>query len=269
MKSIKRNIRILCVLLTISMLFASCHQSVEKVLNDSETNFVSNKFHERSSTEYSGEELFQSIFFGYGEFAEKINMYKPFIDQIEKIKDEDKQKFEEEYQKFTERFVSFAEKIREEEHDYFENFKTTIFGGDNIEIQNSVELGYDNIYENLEILLPEVLPLIESLQGDEDIIAMNDQENITQEDFSYLEDKYIDFLNNDLQISPNCTIAIPCFVAVASGVVVWLGIYWKRTLWGPKLDKPRLIEKNAMFDINDSELKFEIFIQDIINATHN
>jgi len=268
MKPIKKNIRILSVLLTISILFVSCHQTIEETLNDSETNSVSSEFQKRPSNEYTGEELFQSIFFGYGEFAEKIGLYKSFIDQIEKTKDEDKQKFEEEYQKFTQRFTTFAEKISDETPNYFEDFKTTILSDDNIEIQNAVELGYDKIYENLEILLPELLPLIKSLQEDEDIIAMNEQESITQEDFDYLEDKYRDFLNNDLQISPNCTIAIPCFVAVASGVVVWLGVYWKRTLWGPKLDDP-FDKKKITFDISDSELRFELFIQDIVNATHN
>jgi len=143
-----------------------------------------------------------------------------------------------------------------------------IFSGDNIVIQNTLELGYAKIYDNIDILFPELLPLIQSLQGDEDIIAMNEQENITQEDFNYLEDKYIDFLNNDLQISPNCTVAIPCFVAVAGGVVVWLVAYYKRTLWGPKLDDP-FDKKKITFDISDSELKFEIFIQDIVNATAN
>jgi len=257
MKSIKKNIRILCVLCAVSILFVSCHDSVNEILNDNKTNSVSSEFQRRPSNEHTGEELFQSIFFGYGEFAEKINMYNGV------------ERTQEEIQKFTERFVSFAEKIKEENPNYFNDFKTTIFSGDNVEIQRCVELGYDKIYKNLEILLPEVLPLIESLQEDEDIIAMNNQENMTQENFDYLEDKYRNFLNDNFQISPNgCTWVLACFVAVASGVVVWLGVYWKRTLWGPKLDKPAFVKK-ITFDISDSELKFELFIQDIANATHN
>jgi len=253
MKSIKKNIRILCVLCAVSILFVSCHDSVNEILNDNETNSVSSEFHKRPSSEYTGEELFQSIFFGYGEFAEKINMYNEV------------KRTEEEIQKFTGRFVSFAEKIREEEPNYFDDFKTTIFSGDNVEIQKYVELGYDKIYENIEILLPEVLPLIESLQEDEDIIAMNEQENITQEDFSYLEDKYRNFLNEDYQNSPNgCSLNFACVVNVAIAVAVWLVVYLSEHFWGPRLEHGKIT-----FDLSDSELKFELFIQDIANATHN
>jgi|GEM_PF-1283747 len=257
MNTIKKNIRIISVLLAISMLFVSCHQSIEEVLNDSETNSVSTEFQKRLSNEYTGEELFQSIFFGYGEFADKINMYN----EIERT--------EEEIQKFSERFTTFAEKLKEENPNYFEIFKTIIFSDDNIEIQKNVELGYNKIYENLEILLPELLPLIESLQEDEDIITFNNQENITQENFDYLEDKYRNFLNDDYLISPNgCTWGLACVAGVALAVVVWLAVYYKKALWGPKLDKPN-DRKKITFDISDSELKFELFIQDIANATHN
>ncbi|MRN16321.1 hypothetical protein D1000_05715 [Riemerella anatipestifer] len=254
-------------LLVINLLLSSCSKEIDRYLDlsdDKEISIQKNRF--------SGEEIFQGIFFGYGNFAKKLPLHKDIVNQINSAPAHQKKLFED-------RFKNFVSTIKSKKTNYFENFRLEILSGDNIRIQEAIKIGSINIYENLDIILPEFQSLMKKIESDKlvhDISSKGDM--ISQKDLELLGERYKSFLteeNLNQELAP-CSWAVACVyyaaiavhntaaitanLAIAGAVAVYLAV----KLWGPKIDG------KIMDEVSPEEyLKFELFIQEISNASQN
>ncbi|MDR4892561.1 hypothetical protein OH816_10375 [Chryseobacterium sp. CFS7] len=224
--------------------------------------------------EYSGEELFEGIFFAYGDFAKNIESHKEIVEKVNAAPADQKDLF-------NKRFSNFVKSVKTKDADYFENFKKEILSGDNSNIQNAIKNGSIHIYENVAIILPEFQPIMDKLEQDEELQNMvAEGGEISPEDLKNLNVKYQKFLaqNYDVEAIP-CSWAVACFyyaalaihntvavtanLAVAGAVAIYLGVTW----WGPKLTSPR--KGKSISVMNEDYLKFELFVQEIADASQN
>lgn len=275
MKKFRTKIRTVSVLLSLNLFLASCSNSVNDALDNlgDNPNKIENTTQGVTSItaqEYSGEELFKSVFFAYGDFAKHISMHHDIIAKISAAPAD-------QHDAFLARFDHFAKAVKENNPIYFEKFKTDILSGDNATIQNAIKYGSISIYENVGILMPELQPVITKLEEDQeidDMVAAGGE--ITQDELDILNEKYQRFLSDNYQMEPAaCSWAVACVLyaalavhntvaltanlAVAGAIAVYLGVKW----WGPKLDSP----KRGKSLMNQDILKFEMFVQEIADAS--
>lgn len=187
---------------------------------------------------------------------------------------------------FESRFKKFVSKIKSKDSNYFENFRLEILSGDNIRIQDAIKVGSISIYENLDVILPEFQSLMKKIESDKLIQDMaNKDGEITQKDLELLDEKYEKFLMEDnlneelatcswavacvyyAALAVHNTVAVTANLAIAGAVAVYLAV----KLWGPKSIEH--IDNIASYHIVDSNnkdyLKFQLFIQEISNASQN
>ncbi|WP_454045219.1 hypothetical protein [Chryseobacterium sp. Marseille-Q8038] len=278
MKRFRTNLRTVSVLLTLNVFLASCSNSIDDALGNSPENSKTEKnlngISSKMAQEYSGEELFEGIFFAYGDFAKNIESHKEIVEKVNAAPADQKDLF-------NKRFSNFVKSVKTKDADYFENFKKEILSGDNSNIQNAIKNGSIHIYENVAIILPEFQPIMDKLEQDEELQNMvAEGGEISQEDLKNLNVKYQKFLaqNYDVEAIP-CSWAVACFyyaalaihntvavtanLAVAGAVAIYLGVTW----WGPKLTSPR--KGKSISVMNEDYLKFELFVQEIADASQN
>ncbi|MEJ5049614.1 hypothetical protein WH221_07225 [Chryseobacterium culicis] len=278
MKRFRTNLRTVSVLLTLNVFLASCSNSIDDALGNSPENSKTEKnlngVSSKMAQEYSGEELFEGIFFAYGDFAKNIESHKEIVEKVNAAPADQKDLF-------NKRFSNFVKSVKTKDADYFENFKKEILSGDNSNIQNAIKNGSIHIYENVAIILPEFQPIMDKLEQDEELQNMvAEGGEISPEDLKNLNVKYQKFLaqNYDVEAIP-CSWAVACFyyaalaihntvavtanLAVAGAVAIYLGVTW----WGPKLTSPR--KGKSISVMNEDYLKFELFVQEIADASQN
>ncbi|MBP1163170.1 MULTISPECIES: hypothetical protein [unclassified Chryseobacterium] len=278
MKRFRTNLRTVSVLLTLNVFLASCSNSIDDALGNSPENSKTEKnlngLSSKMAQEYSGEELFEGIFFAYGDFAKNIESHKEIVEKVNAAPADQKDLF-------NKRFSNFVKSVKTKDADYFENFKKEILSGDNSNIQNAIKNGSIHIYENVAIILPEFQPIMDKLEQDEELQNMvAEGGEISPEDLKNLNVKYQKFLaqNYDVEAIP-CSWAVACFyyaalaihntvavtanLAVAGAVAIYLGVTW----WGPKLTSPR--KGKSISVMNEDYLKFELFVQEIADASQN
>lgn len=266
--------RTVSVLLTLNLFLASCSSDIENAMDSTNHNEkvgkVANGMTSRSAQEYSGEELFKSVFFGYGDFARNISSYDAIGEAIAAAPDA-------QHKIFNDRFEQFAASVSKDNPEFFERFKKEVLSGDNAQIKNAFLEGSDKVYNNIEIISPELKPLLDKFENDEDIKSLNERDReITQEDMEVINEKYARFLadNYDMEVA-GCSWAVVCAAYFALAVHNTVGatvniaavaaVYFKTALWGPKLDSYKKGKSISMMD-NDL-LKFEMFIQEIADAS--
>ncbi|MCD9618827.1 hypothetical protein [Chryseobacterium gleum] len=278
MKRFRTNLRTISVLLTLNLFLASCSNSIDDALGNSTENSKiekgSNGLSSKMAQEYSGEELFEGIFFAYGDFAKNIPSHKEIVEKINAAPADQKELF-------NERFSNFVKSVKTKDADYFDNFKKDILSADNSNIQNAIKNGSIHIYENVAVILPEFQPIMDKLEQDEELQNMvAEGGEISQEDLNNLNVKYQKFLaeNYDVEMTP-CSWAVACFyyaalavhntvavtanLAIAGAVAIYLGVTW----WGPKLTSPK--KGKSLSVMNEDYLKFELFVQEISDASQN
>lgn len=283
MKKIRTNFRTVSTLLSLNLFLASCSSGIDNALDNlgdatnKKTENTSSNIMSRDVQKYSGEELFQSIFFAYGDFSKNISMHQDIIAKIEVAPTEQKQAF-------IKRFNNFANNIKTKNPSYFENFKRDILSGDNTTIQNAIGTGSISIYENIGVIMPEIQPVLDKLEQDEQLESIVASGEISQQDFDSLNEKYQKFLSENYQMQPEgCSWAVACVIyaalaihntvaltaniAAAGAIAVYLGVKW----WGPKLTSPKQSGAGPgpipKVKYDEDLLKFEIFIQEIADAS--
>lgn len=281
MKKIRTNFRTISVLLSLNLFLASCSNGIDSALdnlddaNNKKTENTSNNIMSRNVQKYSGEELFQSIFFAYGDFSKNISMHRDIISKIELAPAEQKQAF-------IKRFNNFVNNVKTKNPSYFENFKSDILSGDNTTIQTAIGYGSISIYENIAVIMPEIQPVLDKLEQDKQLESIVASGEISQQDFDSLNEKYQQFLSENYQMQPEgCSWAVACVIyaalavhntvalttniAAAGAIAVYLGVKW----WGPKLTSPKQQGGGPIPKMKYDEdlLKFEIFIQEIADAS--
>lgn len=108
---------------------------------------------------YSGENLFRSVFFAEGDFAKKIGMLKEMSELLEST--EAKERLE-----FNTKVDALFVKIRQENPHFFENFKDKITSGNHFLIQDALNSGSLEIRKNLNIFDPNLEAYVAYIEQD-------------------------------------------------------------------------------------------------------
>jgi hypothetical protein len=278
MKKFRQNASTLSAFLSLTVLFASCTSDMESSPNLSTLNadfqpVVNNASAMRMADRYSGEELFKSVYFAYGNFARTIPSYRELVASIEEASPE-------QHRIFNERYARFVNSVSRRNPEFFRRFKEGILSGDHARIRDTFVSGADMIYDNIEIISPELIPLIEEFKNDEELKALSARDaDITQEDIDYINTKYERFLSENYQLEVMaCSWAVACVayfalavhntVGVTVNIAAVAAIYFKVALWGPKLDSHKK-GKIISHSVERNALQFEMFIQEVADASAN
>lgn len=274
MKKIRRNAGTLATLLSLTVLFASCSSDLDTSSRNSTSNALNSAVNGtalRAAQSYSGEELFKSLYFAYGDFAKNIPSYREMVQIIEEAPAD-------QHEIFNERYARFAAAVMESDPEFFGKFKEGVLSGNQALIRDTFVSGADVIYKHIEIISPELVPLMNEFENDEELVALSERgTDITQEDIDYINTKYQRFLSENYQLEVMaCSWAIVCVAYFALGVHNTVGatvniaavaaVYFKVALWGPKLDshkKGKVISQS----VEKNTLQFEMFIQEIFDAS--
>ncbi|QTY27749.1 hypothetical protein [Flavobacterium sp. CS20] len=168
MKTIKKHTRKISLLFATALLFVSCSQyDYNEQLPENKDNVT--QMLQRGKS-FSGEELFKSVFFGIGEFANEIRQLEK---QVELTNELDSEKREE----VLTNLGVFTNKVNNENPTFFKDFKDLITSGNHLKIKNSIELGSDMIENNIEIIFPEFKKLFKKVKSDIDTseLVFNEQ----------------------------------------------------------------------------------------------
>ncbi|WP_123867191.1 hypothetical protein [Flavobacterium oreochromis] len=248
--------------LSVCLLMSSC-SNVERVFDD---NTTTNEL--SSSTlmkNYSGEELFSSIFFAYGGFANNLSLYKDNSGKLDQSSYDFKN-----VKLFKERFNSFVTEVKKSDPSYFNKFKQQILSHDFVTVQNAIKYGSIKLYENITIIMPEAKSLISSIEKDlegSDILNEKgeiDPKKIEQKKNNFIETAKIESVNSEaclaevlyFAVAVHNTAAITANLAIVGAVAVYLGVKF----WGPKI-------KSAAFEESEfSNLQADILVKDIVEA---
>ena len=153
MKSIKKENRIVVYLFTSVMLFTSC-----------------NKFHYQDITEnnvtltraqisnYTGEDLFKSIFFGLGEFGQNIELLETNAEYVSRLNPGMRAEY-------TLAINTFIESLVGMDQNFFNEFESQIKSGEHNEIERALKEGSQLIFDNLDLLFPDLQSKVEDLEN--------------------------------------------------------------------------------------------------------
>lgn len=252
---------VLIAFLAFSLILSSSCSTSNDEINNSQDN--TSKIASKSVNSFSGEEMFMSIYFAHGDFAKEIPSYDEWVDLYSTLPVN-------EINQFYTRYDAFVTKIKISDPNYFNNFKEDILSKDNHRISQVVDTGWEKVYDNVNIIMPELVSFIDEIQNDEQIKDLNlSEKEITQAELDEIAQRYALFVQNEsnVGISP-CTWAAACVLyfalAVHNTAAGTVNIYWKANLWGPKLDN---YKDGKAIGFENSQLKYEMLIQEIANVS--
>lgn len=255
MKSIRKYLKSISSLFAFLILFVSCEQYDSSI----DDNLAINRS--------SGEELFKGVFFGFGDFAKNINIFKNQKNNINDLSDIQKLEIETDIEKL-------ISEINKNNPAFFNSFKNNIISNNHRKIEVSLAEGSFEIMENIKVIIPEfdeIFSVVEDkiknqkddLKTEKDI--NNFIEKIQKTEYDNLLDENI--ISNEKSL---CSWAIACVlyfvlavhnqVAVASNIAVAITIYLWVALWGPALDSYERVSSAK------STLKKEMLIEEIANV---
>lgn len=254
----KQSLKSFFYLLTSSLVFTACSSdmNLDEGVNKSEQKNI-NSINSVQEI-YSGKELFKSIFFAYGDFAKKIPMYKESIELMNRSS-------KEQLDLFDNRFDLFAEQIERQKPSFFDDFKRDIESKDHLVIEKALKYGSLMIYNNVDVLFPELSVVLTKLDDDPEVSRIiNKEGDLTEEDIQFVSDKADEMMQVLSPCGPTVCVAyfalaIHNTVGLTMNVGVYLAIKW----WGPKLDSPK---KSKIIDNPHSNLQFEMFVNEIAMA---
>lgn len=251
MKNLRKSIKKIALVLLSSFIFVNCSQQDDNI---NTTNKGNNSIVQRSEKKYSGEELFKSIFFGQGEFAKNISLYNDVEKQFKegKLNDSD----------FQLRFNNFVNKLNKYNPNFFKNFQENIYSGNPLIVQNALKTGSIEIYNNLNIISPELTKAISHLESDPKLkkILDKNKNTLTPEELVYQNTQIQNYLEEISPCGPTvCVFYFAFAIHNTIGATANIGIYLAIKFWGPKLS-------SANMSSNEDNLKNEILISDIVLA---
>ncbi len=251
------------------MLLFSCSQ-YDDMNND--VNNLSNT--DKKINSYSGKEIFKSVFFGMGEFGNKIDLLK---DNTTLASNLDASKKSEVNSKIN----ILLESIEKNNSNFFNDFKIKIASGNHILIEKGLQEGSVEIKKNIDIFFPNLSKQISAIEND---MAKRNLKFESIEDMNqYVDNIQNGNLNNDLlnqnmitsdEISDEAAAsmvwavaaAVYFAVAVHNTIGVTALIYYKAAFWGPKIKSASIEKYRGVKSISqDTMLKTEILIDQIAN----
>lgn len=269
MKFIRKKIKFLSVFSALTMLLFSCSQYED--MNNSFDNSLNNN---NKINSYSGKEIFKSVFFGMGEFGNKIDLLKDNATLASNLHDSKKVEVNNKINKL-------LESIENNNSNFFNNFKSKIASGNHLLIEEGLQEGSLEIKKNIDIFFPNLSKQISAIEID---IAKRNLKFKSIEDMNqYVENIQKGDLNNDLLNQNMITsddgdamgaativwavaAAVYFAVAVHNTIGVTALIYYKAAFWGPRLKSAKIEQYRGVESISqDNLLKTEILIDQIAN----
>lgn len=250
MKTLRKYIKFYSLLLSLTVLLSS---------------FIGYSVVDNSNVvkSYSGKELFKSVFFGIGETANKLDIYKKQVSAFNSFDENTKQEA-------ISRIDRLIDEIEKNNPGYFENFKQQIISTSHTEIDSAIDEGGIKIYENLSTISPNFEQIVNKVKKDiaEDNVKFKTIQDANEYLETYYDGKYDDLLDDNMLYEPlACGPAVVCVayfvLAVHNTLAVTANVYLAFALWGWKLDSPR---KQSISPAKESSLlKKEILIDEIAN----
>jgi hypothetical protein len=203
--------------------------------------------------EFSGEELFKSIYFGEGEFAKNIVQLEKIAVINEQISDENRKEFD---QKTSELISS----IKKSNPTFFNDFKMNISSANHQNIQLWINKGGYELGKTLSIIFPEIEKTQRKVKQDLDKgrFNPNDFESVLEyekELISYMKNKnYEGLIEKNMITGEGAEIGFPVWaialavyfaVVVHNSAAVTALIYFKVAFWGPKFAHYAKHEKSS------------------------
>lgn len=210
-------------------------------------------------SKFTGEEMFQGIFFAHGEFAAKIPSLNKFVQAARDYSEEDRQEVE--------RMVGkLCNTIKTQDPTFFDQFERRISSKNHQEISSAIKDGSIAIYNNIELIFPGITKVIKEME--KDATTKTGKFEVAKIEANY--DKYAELLNNNMlgsglekapcswavacvyyaALAAHNTIAVTANIVAAGAIFVYLGV----KLWGPGIESS---EGDA------SQLEHEMMVDEI------
>lgn len=209
------------------------------------------------SSKFSGEEMFQGIFFAYGEFATMIPSLDKFAQAAKNYSVEDKRDVE----KMVNKLCGL---INEQNPMFFDQFERKISSKNHQEISSAIKDGAIAIYDNIEVVFPGITEVMKEMEKD----ATTKSGGFDAARIEANKDKYTELLNNNIlssglekapcswavacvyyaALAAHNTIAVTANIVAAGAIFVYLGVKF----WGPGIEAQ-----------DASQLEHEIMVDEI------
>lgn len=267
MKKFKR----ILLFLGIVAVFSNCNQQ------ESETS--------KEVKNYTGTELFESIFFGIGKFATDIPQLKTKANLTNNLNEKEKKDV-------IEKIKTLSNEIRKKNPNFFNEFKNQIESRNHQEVQFAIEQASFMIRNNIEIIFPGFNAVYNKVKTDihTGTLRLDNERNVNSYLISFQKSfnkkNYDNLLNENMISNENavvpCTWAVVCAayfaLAVHNTVAVTALIYFKIAFYGPSVGSD-FEDPNEMHEIiyfpkdeediyipneDDAFLKSEILIDEIV-----
>lgn len=208
-------------------------------------------------SKFSGEEMFQGIFFAYGDFAAAIPSLSKFVEASKDYSPEDRREVEK-------MIGTLKNLIKEQDATFFDRFKQRVDSRNHQEISSAIKDGAIAIYHNIDAVFPGMSEVIKQMERDG--TTKSGEFDATRIEANM--DKYTQLLSNNVlgsglekapctwaaacvfyfALAAHNTVAVTANVVAAGALFVYLGVKF----WGPG------IETNA-----NGELEHEIMVDQI------
>lgn len=235
MKFIRKKLKLFNVFLALSVLLFNCsrYDAVNNTLNSNKKN-----------NSFTGKEIFTSVFFGMGEFGNKIDLLKDNATLANHLNDSKKVEVNNKINKL-------LESIENNNSNFFNDFdfKSKIVSGNHLLIEKGLQEGSLEIKKNIDIFFPNLSKQISAIEND--ITRRNLKFESIDDMNQYIENIQNSDLNNDLldqnMITSNGSeeiigeaslvwaVAAALYFAVATHNTIGVTalIYYKAAFWGP------------------------------------
>ena len=274
MKKIKSILKPIAFILGCSILFISCSK-YETLASEDEMgtvnipaeieetiDAVSEGSQMAARGNYSGEDLFNSIFFAHGSFASEIGQFEYVMEAKEDLTVE-------KIQEINSRLMELDQNITAIDSTFFIDFKTEITSGNHNRILIAFKNTSDFLGENLNQLFPEFAAFIPVVKEDIKNGVINPDDKDGLENYIQNLDTRRDNGEFDGLLDQNIiTSGLLGFPIIAVGIaiyfafIVWntgaigMNVYLAMNFWGWKLSSPSWAKKDIMTSPNilDTEM---------------
>jgi SdpC family antimicrobial peptide len=245
MKLLKKHVCKIALTLSLSLLFASCSQ------------YEANGSVKETSAQYTDVELFNSIFFGVGEFATNINQLKSKVQLTDNLKNDKRAEV-------LSKLDILINEINRKNPGFLSEFKTLITSGDQRKVQIAIEAGSTMIKENFEVIFPELKQVFQKVKSDIHTgkfkLSQKDSFKTYMETFQSALEKgeYNSLLKKNMITEEGEEYVVPCTWAVAcvayfaiaahNTVAVTALIYFKFAFYGPSIDSGSQVSYDGAID---------------------
>jgi len=195
MKTLRKKLKSISFLMSFIILFASCNY------------YDDNSGVDNSISEFTGKDLYKSIFFAYGDFAKNINSYSSNVDNLNKLSLNQKEDIKNDLD-------DLVKSIETTNPSFFEDFKIAILSKNHRLIDEAIRKGGEELHKNLKIMYPNFDIVVEKINTDYKSGKITTNGKIDQKKMEENTDEYLDLLNENM-ITSKSKMLSPCSWALA------------------------------------------------------